>query len=123
MFQSKKQSDTNIKKQWSPYGCHYFPDTKEFPRPKLNSLPEEPLHTGEQYYLDLAGNIRKGPVGVGYTCYCAPFFKELEARLDHNTKKLKRQICRTEDNINRRLSSVEKQLKQSNEKLQQVKST
>jgi len=83
-------------------------------------LPEEPLHAGEQYYLDLAGNIRKGPVGVGYTCYCAPFFKELEARLDHNTKKLKRQICRTEDNINRRLCSVEKQLKRSNEKLQQV---
>lgn len=57
---------------------------------------------------------------MGYTCYCAPFFKELEARLDHNTKKLKRQICRTEDNINRRLCSVEKQLKRSNEKLQQV---
>lgn len=88
----------------------------------MNSLPEEPLHAGEQYYLDLAGNIRKGPVGVGYTCYCAPFFKELEARLDHNTKKLKRQICRTEDNINRRLCSVEKQLKRSNEKLQQVNS-
>ncbi|XP_022177262.1 ankyrin repeat domain-containing protein 6 [Myzus persicae] len=117
---SKKRTDTNVKKQWSPYGCHYFPDTKEFPKPKLNSLPEEPLHAGEQYYLDLAGNIRKGPVGVGYTCYCAPFFKELEARLDHNTKKLKRQICRTEDNINRRLCSVEKQLKRSNEKLQQV---
>ncbi|XP_050060962.1 ankyrin repeat domain-containing protein 6-like isoform X2 [Aphis gossypii] len=118
--ESKKRTDTSIKKQWSPYGCHYFPDTKEFPKPKLNSLPEEPLHAGEQYYLDLAGNIRKGPVGVGYTCYCAPFFKELEARLDHNTKKLKRQICRTEDNINRRLCSVEKQLKRSNEKLQQV---
>jgi len=86
----------------------------------LNSLPEEPLHAGEKYYLDLAGNIRKGPVGVGYTCYCAPFFKELEARLDHNTKKLKRQICRTEDNINRRLCSMEKQLKRSNENLQQV---
>ncbi|XP_050532673.1 ankyrin repeat domain-containing protein 6-like isoform X2 [Daktulosphaira vitifoliae] len=116
----KKRSEGSIKKQWSPYGCHYFPDTKEFPKPKLNSLPEEPLHAGEQYYLDLAGNIRKGPVGVGYTCYCAPFFKELEARLDHNTKKLKRQICRTEDNINRRLCCVEKQLRRSKEKLQQV---
>lgn len=83
-------------------------------------MPEEPLYAGEQYYLDLAGNIRKGPVGVGYTCYCAPFFKELEARLDHNTKKLKRQISRTEENINRRLCSVEKHLKRPNEKLQQV---
>ncbi|XP_050437017.1 ankyrin repeat domain-containing protein 6-like [Adelges cooleyi] len=118
--EGKKRPDGSVKKQWSPYGCHYFPDTKEFPKPKLNSLPDEPLHAGEQYYLDLAGNIRKGPVGVGYTCYCAPFFKELEARLDHNTKKLKRQICRTEDNLSRRLCCVEKQLKLSKEKLQRV---
>lgn len=62
-------------KQWSPYGCHYYPDPEAFPQPKLDSLPSDPLARGEQYYLDLAGNIRKGPVGVGYTCYCAPFFR------------------------------------------------
>lgn len=44
---------------WSPYGCHYYPDTSEFPEPKLDSLPPDPLRKGEQYYLDLGGNIRK----------------------------------------------------------------
>lgn len=43
-------------KPWSPYGCHYFPDSKNFPAPRLDSLPQEPLRKGEQYYLDLAGN-------------------------------------------------------------------
>ncbi len=47
-------------KNWSPYGCHYFPDPRSFPSPKLETLPKEPLGTGEQYFLDLAGNIRKG---------------------------------------------------------------
>jgi hypothetical protein len=46
-------------KQWSPYGCHYYPDPKAFPQPNLDSLPHEPLKKGEQYYLDLAGNICK----------------------------------------------------------------
>jgi hypothetical protein len=44
---------------WSPYGCHYFPDLDEFPVPKMESLPKEPLSAGEQYFLDLAGNIKK----------------------------------------------------------------
>lgn len=46
-------------KQWSPYGCHYYPDPKAFPAPKLDTLPGEPLRKGEQYFLDLAGNICK----------------------------------------------------------------
>lgn len=45
---------------WSPYGCHYYPDTRNFPSPKLESLPKEKLEKFEQYYLDLGGNIRKG---------------------------------------------------------------
>lgn len=45
-------------KHWSPYGCHYYPDPDAFPSPRLDSLPQEPLKRGEQYYLDLAGNNR-----------------------------------------------------------------
>ena len=59
--------------KWSPYGCHYYPDMTEFPDPKVETLPEEPLQSGEQYFLDLGGNIKKGPSGHGSTCYCAPF--------------------------------------------------
>jgi len=54
-------------KQWSPYGCHYYPDPKAFPQPNLDSLPHEPLKKGEQYYLDLAGNICK------VCCMCTTF--------------------------------------------------
>lgn len=75
---------------WSPYGCHYYPDPEAFPSPNLDSLPIEPLKRGEQYYSDLAGNIKKGPVGTGYTCYCAPLFKHLEARLEKDKKELQK---------------------------------
>lgn len=75
---------------WSPYGCHYSPDPKDFPSPKLETLPKEPLQKGEQYYLDLAGNIRKGPIGVGNVCYCAPLFRHLEHRISKNKKSIKK---------------------------------
>jgi hypothetical protein len=45
--------------KWSPYGCHYHPNPGAFPPPNIDSLPTEPLTTGELYYLDLAGNIHK----------------------------------------------------------------
>lgn len=66
-------SSSKLKNQqhWSPYGCHYYPDTRNFPSPNIASLPKEPLVRGEQYYLDLAGNICKGPIGQVKQCCCA----------------------------------------------------
>jgi ankyrin repeat domain-containing protein 6 len=62
-FQAKSGKSNTDKqkssKQWSPYGCHYYPETASFPQPNLDSLPKEPLKRGEQYFLDLAGNICK----------------------------------------------------------------
>lgn len=96
---SRKSEDKvdNVKelpdpRHWSPYGCHYSPDPKNFPSPKLETLPKEPLRKGEQYYLDLAGNIRKGPVGVGTACYCAPFFRHLEHRITKSKKHLRKYV-------------------------------
>ena len=77
-------------RHWSPYGCHYHPDPDAFPPPNIDTLPPEPLQRGEQYYLDLGGTIRKGPVGVGYTCYCAPLFRHLEARLARDKRALRK---------------------------------
>lgn len=77
MKNTKYLFNSLLAKKWSPYGCHYFPDPRNFPPPKLETLPKEPLLSGEQYFLDLGGKIRKGPVGCGHTCYCAPFFKQL----------------------------------------------
>ncbi|XP_056643121.1 ankyrin repeat domain-containing protein 6 [Diorhabda sublineata] len=97
----------NESKPWSPYGCHYFPDPKNFPAPRLDSLPDEPLKKGEQYYLDLAGNICKGPIGVGYTCYCAPLFKHLEARIERDKKELQKAHFR----LRQRVIGLEQKLK------------
>lgn len=93
--------------RWSPYGCHYYPDPNAFPQPKLDSLPGEPLGKGEQYYLDLAGNIRKGPVGVGLTCYCANFLRDMEARLEKNHVELKHKIKKTRCKLEERVERTE----------------
>lgn len=79
----------------SPYGCnYYFPDPRTFPPPKLDSFPKDPLKTGEQYYCDLAGNIRKGPVGKGNTCYCGPFFNHIEQKINQNKKCFKKYVIK-----------------------------
>ncbi|XP_066140090.1 ankyrin repeat domain-containing protein 6 [Euwallacea fornicatus] len=93
-------------KPWSPYGCHYYPDPEAFPPPNLDTLPPEPLKKGEQYYLDLAGNICKGPVGVGYTCYCAPLFRHLEAKIEKD----KRELLRAQVRLGQRVAGLEQKL-------------
>lgn len=81
-------------KVWSPYGCHYFPDPRTFPPPNLETLPKDPLKYGEQYYLDLAGNIHKGPIGIGNTCYCGPFFNHIEQQINQNKKSFKKYVLK-----------------------------
>lgn len=91
---------------WSPYGCHYFPDPRAFPSPKLETLPKEPLIKGEQYYLDLAGNIRKGPVGVANSCYCGPFFKHIEDKIHKNRKSLRRYVDRAAEKLDHKVQAL-----------------
>lgn len=67
------------------------------------------MKRGEQYYLDLAGNICKGPVGVGYTCYCAPLFRHLEARLERD----KRELQRAQVRLGQRVAGLEQKLNRS----------
>ncbi|XP_012278218.1 ankyrin repeat domain-containing protein 6 isoform X2 [Orussus abietinus] len=98
-------------RQWSPYGCHYYPDPEAFPQPRLDSLPPAPLARGEQYYLDLAGNIRKGPVGVGYTCYCAPFFRHMEAKLERDKAELKAHIDQAHERLDLKVANLERRTK------------
>jgi hypothetical protein len=93
-------------KHFSPYGCHYFPDPRNFPSPKLETLPKEPLSAGEQYFLDLAGNIKKGPVGIGNTCYCAPFFKHLENRMNENRRSIKKYVHRAAEKIDMKVTQL-----------------
>lgn len=101
-----KKSDKIDPSNWSPYGCHYFPDPRDFPSPKLDTLPEEPLSKGEQYYLDLAGNIKKGPVGIGNTCYCAPFFRHLEDRISKNKKSIRKYVDRATNKLDSKVAAL-----------------
>ncbi|KAL5289137.1 ANKRD6 family protein [Megaselia abdita] len=107
---SKKESDQteNPKSSvnWSPYGCHYFPDPRTFPSPKLDTLPKEPLKKGEQYYLDLAGNIRKGPKGVGNTCYCGPFFKHIEEKINKNRKSIRKYVHKATERLDNKVQAL-----------------
>ncbi|XP_067142958.1 ankyrin repeat domain-containing protein 6-like [Centruroides vittatus] len=93
---------------WSPYGCPMFPNMADFPSPKLDSLPPEPLKKGEQYYIDLEGNIKKGPVGVGYSCYCAPFFQHVEKKMEVDKQEIMDHIDHAHDDLNDKIASLER---------------
>lgn len=102
---------------WSPYGCHYFPDPRTFPPPKLETLPKEPLKYGEQYYLDLAGNIRKGPIGIGNTCYCGPFFNHIEQQINQNRKSFKKYVLKGTGKLD---GKVQEPARHTNSKIQKI---
>ena len=72
----------------SPYGCPMAPNAEEFPKPNIDSLPSEPLKKGEQYFIDLAGNIQKGPVGKIFNCYCAPLINKVEQKMEMDKKEI-----------------------------------
>lgn len=90
-----------------PYGCPLAPDAKEFPRPKMKNLPQEPLKKGEQYFRDLAGNILKGPVAK-VTCNCSPLFHKVEEKMDQDKKELKEHIDSCRENLNEKICDLEK---------------
>lgn len=104
-------------KIWSPYGCHYFPDPRSFPPPKLDTFPKEPLKQGEQYYLDLAGNIRKGPIGIGNTCYCGPFFNHIEQQINQNKKSFKKYVLKHTGKLD---GKVQELAKNTDDKIQRI---
>jgi Ankyrin repeats (3 copies) len=92
----------------SPYGCHFSPDTRSFPKPKLQTLPKEPLKRGEIYYMDLAGNIRKGGIGVS-DCNCAPYSN---ATMVEHCKNLQKYVNKANEKLNKKIyeltSKIEK---------------
>ena len=40
------------------------------------------FQAGEQYFLDLGGNIKKGPTSKSSSCYCGPAFQKFEKKLE-----------------------------------------
>lgn len=51
----------------------------------------------------------QGPVGVGYTCYCAPFFQQMEARIEKEKEELKKHINSAEKRIDKKVQNLERQ--------------
>lgn len=114
---SRCEANAENSKIWSPYGCHYFPDPRTFPAPKLDTFPKEPLKRGEQYYLDLAGNIRKGPIGIGNTCYCGPFFNHIEQQINQNKKSFRKYVLKATGKLD---GKVQELSKNTDEKIQRI---
>ena len=84
------------------------PNAEEFPKPNIDSLPSEPLKKGEQYFIDLAGNIQKGPVGKIFNCYCAPLINKVEQKMEMDKKEIKEHINTCHENLNEKIDSLEK---------------
>lgn len=55
---------------FSPYGCHNLLNTKPLVMANVQQLSHLKLDKGEEFYVDLAGNIKKGPRCVINTCLC-----------------------------------------------------
>ena len=72
----------------------------------------EQLNPGEQFYLDLAGNIRKGPSTRNRNCYCAPVFAKFEKRLEKDHRDLVRAIDQSQLKLDSKIAYLEKKTKE-----------
>ena len=81
---------------------------EEFPLPRMNTLPDDPLRAGEQYFFDLAGNIKKGPVTKPGACYCGPAFEKFEKKLERNKKELLKHIDNSNTKLDSKISHLER---------------
>ncbi|CAB4067997.1 ANKRD6 [Lepeophtheirus salmonis] len=95
---------------WSSYR-HFEPNLEEFSFSNPKGLPKDHLKTGEQYFLDLAGNIRKGPLAMGRDCVCSPLIKKMERRLDRDKKEIVRKINGTTSKLDSRIAHLERKTK------------
>lgn len=95
----------------SPYGCHDNPDLARKLNATVNSLPHEPLERGEQYFLDLAGNIQKGPVGV-QSCFCGPLLHRLECRLAKDKQEILHRLDTAHMRLDAKIDGLERKTQQ-----------
>ena len=81
---------------------------EEFPLPRMNTLPDDPLRAGEQYFFDLAGNIKKGPVTKPVDCQCGPSFQKFEKKLERDKKELLKHIDNSHTKLDSKISHLER---------------
>ena len=100
---------------FSPYGYH--PQLAELDEmfhrhPRAIKEIMDQLNPGEQFYLDLAGNIRKGPSTRNRNCYCAPVFAKFEKRLEKDKRDLIRVIDQSQLKLDSKIAYLEKKTKE-----------
>uniref|UniRef100_A0A1A9Z595 ANK_REP_REGION domain-containing protein n=1 Tax=Glossina pallidipes TaxID=7398 RepID=A0A1A9Z595_GLOPL len=72
-FKTKTRNERdvfNTKFEFSPYGCQNVLETRSIFLTNVEQLSNVKLNKGEEYYIDLAGNLKKGPKCVTNTCVC-----------------------------------------------------
>ncbi|XP_065566286.1 uncharacterized protein LOC136031022 isoform X2 [Artemia franciscana] len=104
----QKSQSSDVRVSWSPYGCHATPDLAEVLSPKIKNLPQDSLRDGEQYFLDLGGNIKKGPIGITTPCYCGPFLHRLECHLVQSKQEIVVHVDKNHEQLNNKIDSLEK---------------
>nr|AHY88471.1 div [Terebratalia transversa] len=61
---------------------------------------------GTQYFRDLAGNIRQGPVGYTPLCQCTPALRSLEHKVDTDNENLYAHIDATRDILGQKIDQL-----------------
>ena len=74
----------------------------------MDTLPDDPLQPGEQYFLDLSGNIKKGPTSKASACYCGPAFQKFEKKLEKDKQELLKHIDSSHSKLDTKISHLER---------------
>lgn len=77
------------------------------------------MQQGEQYYLDLAGNIQKGPVGIP-PCYCGPVLHRLECRLAKDKQEILHRLDSAHMRLDAKIDGLERKTQQQLQGLQRT---
>ncbi|GAB1604693.1 uncharacterized protein LOC115227252, partial [Argonauta hians] len=67
---------------------------------------------GYQYYRDLAGNIKEGPIGYTPICQCMPIVKQMEKDMDETRENLYDHIDASHQILSNRINQLDKRTSQ-----------
>lgn len=112
---NRKKYDPDDSEHFSPYGYHpQLAELDDMFRRNPRAIKDimDQLNPGEQFYLDLAGNVRKGPSARNRDCYCAPVFAKFEKRLEKDKKDLIKHIDQSQMKLNSKIAYLEKRTKE-----------
>lgn len=106
-FLKKKKKD---KDKPAPVGSQVHPTAS---RPAVQGFFSQYIpKTGQQYYRDLAGNIKQGPVGYTPICQCMPALEQLEKRVDKDKEHIYEHIDASHQILKNRMDQLDRRTTQ-----------